>query len=166
MQFQELFFIREVPGLWKWNERASRLVVPDSLRSHGLQTARLPYAWNSSGKNTGVGSHALLQGIFPIQGVDPCLSGLLHWQTGSLLSVWPEKPPNIHKQALKGLKIGKHAKPWNNSRKKLNELCRGELCSELQQFIYCRKSVVHYKNAKSNGFGAHGQGHLNNSSGF
>ena len=72
----------------------------------------------------------------------------------------------MHKQALKGLKIGKHAKPWNNSRKKLNELCRGELCSELQQFIYCRKSVVHYKNAKSNGFGAHGQGHLNNSSGF
>ena len=30
---------------------------------------------NSSGKNTGVGCHALLQGIFPTQGLNP---GLLH----------------------------------------------------------------------------------------
>ena len=33
---------------------------------------------DSSGKNTGVGCHALLQGIFPTQGLNP---GLLHcWQ--------------------------------------------------------------------------------------
>ena len=32
------------------------------------------------GKNTGVGSHALLQGIFPTQGLNP---GLLHRQVGS-----------------------------------------------------------------------------------
>ena len=31
--------------------------------------------WNSPGKNTGVGSHSLLQGIFPTQGLNP---GLLH----------------------------------------------------------------------------------------
>ena len=36
------------------------------------------------GKNTGVGFHALLQGIFPTQGSNPCLLRLLHWQTGSL----------------------------------------------------------------------------------
>ena len=29
---------------------------------------RLPCPWNSSGKNTGVGCHSLLQGIFPTQG--------------------------------------------------------------------------------------------------
>ena len=29
--------------------------------------------WNSSGKNTGVGSHSLLQGIFLIHGLNPCL---------------------------------------------------------------------------------------------
>ena len=31
--------------------------------------------WNSPGQNTGVGSHSLLQGIFPTQGLNP---GLLH----------------------------------------------------------------------------------------
>ena len=32
---------------------------------------------NSPGKNTGVGCHSLLQGIFPIQGLNP---GLLHYR--------------------------------------------------------------------------------------
>ena len=36
--------------------------------------------WDSPGKNTGVGSCALLQGIFPTQGLNP---GLLPWQVGS-----------------------------------------------------------------------------------
>ena len=35
------------------------------------------------GKNTGVGCHALLQGIFLTQGLNPCLLCLLHWQVGS-----------------------------------------------------------------------------------
>ena len=37
-----------------------------------------------SEKNTRVGCHFLLQGIFPIQGSNPSLSCLLHWQAGSL----------------------------------------------------------------------------------
>ena len=41
--------------------------------SHGLQPARLLHAWDSPGKNTGVGCHALLQGIFPTQGSNPAL---------------------------------------------------------------------------------------------
>ena len=36
------------------------------------------------GKNFGVGCHALLQGISPTQGSNPCLLCLLHWQVGSL----------------------------------------------------------------------------------
>ena len=40
-------------------------------------------------KNTGVGCHFLLQGIFPTQGLNSCLSHLLHWQSGSL----PLAPP-------------------------------------------------------------------------
>ena len=36
------------------------------------------------GKNTGVGSRFLLQGIFPIQGLSLCLLHLLHWQADSL----------------------------------------------------------------------------------
>ena len=42
-------------------------------------------------KNTGVGCHALLQGIFPAQGSNPNLLCLLHWQAGSLPWVPPGK---------------------------------------------------------------------------
>ena len=45
-------------------------VVSDSLLLHGLQTSRLLCPWNSPGMNTGVGSHALLQGIFPTQALN------------------------------------------------------------------------------------------------
>ena len=38
---------------------------------------------DSPGKDTGVGCHALLQGIFPTQGSNPGLCHLLHWQVGS-----------------------------------------------------------------------------------
>ena len=44
---------------------------------------------DSPGKDTGVGCHALLQGIFPTQGSNP---GLLHWQVGSLPTELPGKP--------------------------------------------------------------------------
>ena len=39
-------------------------VVSDSLWPHGLYPTRLLCPWDSPGKNTGVGHHALLQGIF------------------------------------------------------------------------------------------------------
>jgi len=48
------------------------------MSSHSLtlcDPARLLCPWDSSGKNTGVGCHFLLQGIFPTQGSNP---GLLH----------------------------------------------------------------------------------------
>jgi len=48
-------------------------VVFNSLQPHGLWPARLFSLWDSPGKNTGVGCHALLQGIFPTQGSNPCL---------------------------------------------------------------------------------------------
>ena len=45
-----------------------------------------------TGKNTGVGSCFLLQGIFPTQGSNPDPLHLLHWQAGSLLLAPPGKP--------------------------------------------------------------------------
>ena len=42
--------------------------MSDSLRPHGLYSP-----WNSPGQNTEVGSHSLLQGIFPTQGLNPSL---------------------------------------------------------------------------------------------
>ena len=45
--------------------------------------------WDSPGKNTGVGCHFLLQGIFPTQGSNLHLLYLLCWQAGSLLLAPP-----------------------------------------------------------------------------
>ena len=59
-------------------------VLSNSLWPYGLLPTRLLCSQDSSGKNTGVGCHALLQGIFPIQGLNPHLSWLFHWQVGSL----------------------------------------------------------------------------------
>ena len=52
------------------SESENHSVVSDSLWHHGLYSP-----WSSPGKNTGVGSLLLLQGIFPTQGWNP---GLLH----------------------------------------------------------------------------------------
>ena len=51
--------------------------VSNSLQPHGLQPTRLLCPWDSPGKNTGVGCHFLLQGIFPTQGSNPvsCIAG-------------------------------------------------------------------------------------------
>ena len=69
-------------------------VVSHPLQPHGLWPARLLCPWDSSGKNTGVGHHALLlQGIFPTQGLNVCLFCLLHWQLSSL----PLVPPGEHR---------------------------------------------------------------------
>ena len=43
------------------------------LQHHGLEPTRVHCPWNSLGKNTGVGNHSLLQGIFLTQGSNPCL---------------------------------------------------------------------------------------------
>ena len=63
--------------------------------------------WHSPGKNTGVGCHALLQGILPTQGSNPCLICLLHWQEGSLPLAPPGKPYHQVWEA-KGPKRGAH----------------------------------------------------------
>ena len=57
-------------NLWKWVE-----VAQSCLTLCRLYPARLLCPWDSPGKNTGVDCHFLLQGIFPIQGLNP---GLLH----------------------------------------------------------------------------------------
>ena len=45
------------------------------LRPHVLKPARLLCPWGSPGKNTGMGCHALLQGIFRIEPASPALAG-------------------------------------------------------------------------------------------
>ena len=56
---------------WRPGEVDQRCsVLSDSLWPHGLHSP-----WTSPGQNTGVGSHSLLQGIFPTRGSN---SGLPH----------------------------------------------------------------------------------------
>ena len=49
----------------------SHSVVSNSLQPHGLQPTRFLCSQDFPGKNTGVGCHFLLQGIFPTQGSKP-----------------------------------------------------------------------------------------------
>ena len=59
---------------WSWISSEFWILIPfllerkkESVRPHGLSPARLLCPLNSPGKNTGVDSHSLLQGIFPTQ---------------------------------------------------------------------------------------------------
>ena len=56
-------------------------VMSNSLPPCGLQPARLLCPWKSPGKNTRMGCHALLQGIFPTQVSN---LSLLYWRADSL----------------------------------------------------------------------------------
>ena len=69
---------------------ASRSAVSDSLQPHAAFQALLSMEFPS--KNTGVGCHFLLQGIFPAQGSNPGSPAL---QADSLLSEPPGKQPEI-----------------------------------------------------------------------
>ena len=57
--------------IWVWAlSRFSHVLL---FQPYGLKPARLFCSWDSPGKNTRVGCHALLQGIFLTQGSKPCL---------------------------------------------------------------------------------------------
>ena len=62
--------------------------------------ARLLCPWDSPSRNTGLGSHFLLQGIFPTQGLNPHLLSLMRWQPRSLPQVPPGKPQGQELESL------------------------------------------------------------------
>ena len=95
----------------KW----SLSVVSDSLWPHGLQPARLLHPWDSPGKDTGVGCHFLLQGVFPTQG--PHL-GLLHCRQ------------TLHHLCHQG--IGKPTAPWYSQAASSTIQARPCLASEIK----------------------------------
>ena len=57
-----------------------------------VQPTKLLWLWDSPGKNTGIGSHALLHGIVLTQKWNWILLYLLHWQVASLPLAPPGKP--------------------------------------------------------------------------
>ena len=72
------------------------------LRPHALQPTRVLCPWDFPGKNTGVGYHFLLQGIFPTQGLNP---QLLHWQADSLPLSHPGCPSVLLATHLKMISL-------------------------------------------------------------
>ena len=77
--------------LWNWKS----LSRSDSLWPHGLYSP-----WNSPGPNTGVGSHSLLQGIFPTQGSKP---DILHCR--QILYQLAEPPGKSRNTGVGGLSL-------------------------------------------------------------
>ena len=79
-------------------------VMSEPLWPHGLSPARLRCPWELTGKNTGVGCHFLLQGVFPTQGSN---LDLLHCRQ-SLLSEPPGEPVEnmcLHKNLHTNIRI-------------------------------------------------------------
>ena len=71
--------------------------MSDSVQPRGLHSP-----WNSPGQNTGVGCHALLQGIFPTQGSNP---GLSHCRW-ILLPAEPTGKPSFAPRETESVKRG------------------------------------------------------------
>ena len=68
-------------------------VVSKSLLPHELKPTSFLCPWNSPGKNSGVGSHSLFQGIFLIQGSNP---GILHCGQFLYCLEPPGKPQSLY----------------------------------------------------------------------
>ena len=96
-----------IPLLVCWE--LSRSVMSNSLCPHGLYSP-----WNSPGKNTGVGCHALLQGIFPTQGSNPSLPHCrcILYHLNHQRSIWKTKqtPSQTITSCRKNQKMGRKEK--------------------------------------------------------
>ena len=106
----------------------SRSVISDSLWLHGLCPPGSSVHGDSPGENTGVGCHALLQGIFPTRGSNP---GLLHCRW----IILPHEPPG---------------KPQNTGVGSLSLLQGNVLTHELNWgLLHCRQILYHLSYQRS-----------------
>ena len=88
-----LFSNRIFTANWKYMRLCAKMLqLCTTLQLCELKPAGLLCPWDSPGKNTGVGCHAFLQGIFLTQASKLHLLCLLHWQPGSLPLAPPGKP--------------------------------------------------------------------------
>ena len=74
-------------------------VMSNSLRPHGLQSARLLCPWHFPGKTIVVSCHFLCKGIFLTHGLNLHLLHLLNWQVDCL-------PVSHPRSSLGGIKEG------------------------------------------------------------
>ena len=102
----------------KWYQLGCCLVsksCPTLLRPHRLQPTRLLCPWDFSGKNTGMGSHSLLQGIFLTQGLNIRLlhcRWILHpWATREALRDFLQASKDLFPRSLTWLLAGLSSSP-------------------------------------------------------
>ena len=91
---------RHCSGCWRYVSISACLALCDPM-----DCTRLLCPWDSPGKNTGMGCHFLLQGIFSTQGSYPHFLCPLHWQVGSLPSGKPV--PGRRKSCFEALRWGR-----------------------------------------------------------
>ena len=136
---------------------------------YGPEPTRLLCPWDSPGKNTGVGCHALLQGIFPTQGLN---SGLLHCR---VFTIWATKeaqqrPQIFPRQVIKAMVVTNTSSPRSFSKavpalfipsslpRPHNTVHPWILCTELSRVLFHRlpsspaTASCWYWNKKTSGF--------------
>ena len=62
------YFIFHIQAIYQSHSSVQLFATPWTVAHHASQPAMFLCPWNSLGKNTGMGSHSLLQEIFPTQG--------------------------------------------------------------------------------------------------
>ena len=115
--FHCVFMCHWIPGLVHVQDTLSELTNVCSVTQLctilcdpvDCSPVRLLCPWDSPSKNIGVGSHSLLQGIFPTQGSNLCVLCLLHWQVASLPlpSSWEYNKHKCYIQIEKSTVIGR-----------------------------------------------------------
>ena len=110
--------------------------MSDSVPPYGLQPARLLCPWDSLGKNTEVGCHVLLQGIFLTQGSNLCLLYPLHWQADSLPLV---PPKSVYLNIINSIHDKPTASLLLNGQKLKSFLLKYEKKTRMSTFTTCIK---------------------------
>ena len=123
--------------------------MSDSLWPCGLEPTRLLCPWNSPGKNTGVGCHALLQRVFPTQGLNLCPLCLPHQQAGSLPLAPARKPIQFFRRLWIKVKLlskylsGGTDGKWTILNFRWDRECNQ--CFRLSCSLPQEKNVIHWK---------------------
>ena len=130
-------------GIQKIKQRKSESVSPTLCNSMDCSPPGwLLCPWNSPGKNTGVGCHSFLQGIFPAQGLNP---GLLHCRQILFCLSHQGSPQNkrTNKYILKKQPPLDVLCPWDSSGKNTGEGCYVLLHSTANSQTWLRQFSAH-----------------------
>ena len=103
----QLWLYRPLSVKWAWTNTTGICCVLCRVRLFATRRTvahQAPHPWNYLSKNTGVGRHSLLQGIFLTQGSNSHLLWLLHWQTDSL----PLSQVEVHDKPRQCIKKQRH----------------------------------------------------------